>query len=182
MPKRRVERCGGCRACARRRARTTAAPARRCAASSCGVASRATSGSDRIASPTHDGATIRMRPRGVKEPGPRAARRRVADDARSSAPRSVPRLRRAADEPVARAAVGTERLAGRRRCRETRADDSTRAASAGSGRTPAGPWPSPRSAPVRGVLGHRHTFVSHAFFDGLRPLTVSKKSVCKRRR
>ena len=26
-------------------------------------------------------------------------------------------------------------------------------------------------------LGHRHTFVSHAFFAGLRPLTVSKNSV-----
>ena len=125
-----LDHCGRRRASAHRPARTTAAPARRRPGSSKGSRSNAISGSDRIASPTHDGAT------------PECARCTAAGGRGS--PDEAParfsgglRRRPPGDGNVCR---NTGSAPGRsRRNGGTRAGATTRAASSGSGSTPAGP-------------------------------------------
>src|SRR5262245_25756953 len=126
------------------------------------AARRAIKGSERIASPTHEGATTRTGPRAVNVAGPRSV---------------AAASQRSADQSIARTAIGAQRFAfvgdvqkharmtGPQRHLRVRTEYRKVLGRDLDGRR----W---------GSVGHRYTFVSHAFFEGLRPLTVSKKSVC----
>ena len=141
--------------------------------SSNGSRSSAISGSDRIASPTHDGATIRMRSRAMTTLA-RAAR---ASRVNAQATPSVAAGERAAFEPVARAAIRAHHVAGlgdvekharmRAPQRHRRIGTEHRQVLGGFTLTAvdgSGTSLTPSSA--------------SRCFDGLRPLTVSKNSFC----
>ena len=146
------------------------------ATSTCGsqtAPAMAQSGSERIESPTQEGATIRTRSRatGANEcaQGRRGGRETVSDRRPAGDLRAGSACRNRGTSPI--------RF---RRYRETRAGASSTAASPDSGNTREDP-PAARQRrrfPVGWTL--RHTFVSHACRSGFFPLTVSKNIFCSR--
>ena len=136
--------CGRCRACARRRARTSRAPARRCGrprAAIEGARSEARTGWRRR---PRTGRRRRMLPRdgggsGEDVAWPMFRSRARGVPARGSVPAAL--ARSAGEHGIACRSRGTT-LRRSRRCRGTRADGSTRAPSSDSGNTPEGPSPS----------------------------------------
>jgi hypothetical protein len=130
----------------------------------------ATRGSERIASPTHDGATTSTRSHAVW----------ISSSCERAAPGDTslsvrPLLRRPGD--IACRSTGT--LPRQRpRHRGIPADASSTTACRDSDRTPAGRSHGPRRRAGRRRSSHAFTYVSHSARAALRPLTVSKNIVC----